>query len=72
LIRRKFRRALTKFIRKYKKKEVDIPKALLILKEFQKKRQEKQEEINSLRDTYAMSLLMGKVEDEENNCDNQH
>ena len=72
MIRRKFRRALTKFIRKYKKKEVDIPKALLILKEFQKKRQEKQEEINSLRDTYAMSLLMGKVEDEENNCDNQH
>jgi len=34
LIRRKFRAALGKFIRKYKNKETDIPPALRIMKEF--------------------------------------
>ena len=35
LIRKKFRVALTKFIKKYRKGEADIPPALKILKEFQ-------------------------------------
>ena len=41
MIRKKFRVALAKFIRKYKKGEVDIPPALKILKEFQQVRAEK-------------------------------
>ena len=42
LIRKKFRVALTKFIKKYRKGEADIPPALKILKEFQQDRAEKQ------------------------------
>ena len=38
LIRKKFRVALSKFIRKFKKGLVDIPPALKILKEFQANR----------------------------------
>lgn len=73
LIRKKFRIALTKFIRKYRKGEADIPPALKILKEFQQNRADKQEEINQLRNAYAMSILMGEVKTEEelNNDDDK-
>lgn len=64
LIRKKFRVALTRFIRKYKKGETDIPPALRILKEFQQDRSDKQMEINRLRNAYAMSLLIGEGETE--------
>ena len=58
LIRKKFRVALTKFINKYRCGEADIPPALKILKEFQQNRQDKQNEINKLRNQYAMTMLM--------------
>jgi len=63
LIRKKFRVALTKFIRRYKNKETDIPPALKIMKEFQSTRAEQQKEINRLRNTYAMSLILGDGEE---------
>ena len=41
LIRKKFKIALTRFIKKYRAEETDIPPALKILKEFQQNRAEK-------------------------------
>lgn len=60
LIRKKFRVALTKFIKRYKQGEIDIPPALKILKEFQQNRADQQREINKMRNAYAMSMLMGE------------
>jgi len=56
----KFRVALSRWIRKYRKKEVDIPPALKILKEFQQNRADQQAEIKRMRDDYTMSLLIGE------------
>ena len=60
IIRMKFRVALSRWIRKYRKKEVDIPPALKILKEFQQNRADQQAEIKRMRDDYTMSLLIGE------------
>ena len=59
-IRLKFRVALTHWIRKYRKNEVDIPPALKILKEFQQNRADMHAEIKRMRDDYTMSLLIGE------------
>ena len=59
-IRLKFRVALTHWIRKYRKNEVDIPPALKILKEFQRNRADMHAEIKRMRDDYTMSLLIGE------------
>ena len=53
-----------KFFRKYKKGKADIPPALKILKEFQQSRAEKQEEIELVRNEYALSLLLGEIGNE--------
>lgn len=49
LVRKKFRVALCKFLRKYKSGDAEIPRALTMIKEFQTSRIKKNEEINKLR-----------------------
>ena len=49
LVRKKFRVALSKFIRKFKNGEVELPRALILIKEFQTYRLKKNEEINTLK-----------------------
>jgi hypothetical protein len=58
LIRKKFRAALGRFFRKYKKGEEDIPRALILIKEYQHQRAKKNEELNKLREEQAFGVLM--------------